>query len=112
MSRLPDLAIDSLLYTQPSDFSTTHSFPEIDEAGRRSYRTELWKHERFLGDRREVRLEKCVSTGPNQGSLRAVKLIKKQSRPHGVLDFGRELEAIAKFSNKRVRPSHGIRSAV
>jgi hypothetical protein len=103
MARLPDLAFDSLLYTQTQGNATTHSFPETNEAGRRSIRTEQWKHERLLGDRRMVRVEKCISAGPHQGSLRTVRIINKQSRPRGILDFGRELEAIAKFSNKRVR---------
>jgi hypothetical protein len=103
MSALPDLALDSLLYTQITDTVTTHSFPEIDEAGRRSFQTESWKFERLLGTQKRVRLERCISPGQHQERLRAVQLIEKQSRPQGILDFSRELEAIAKFSNNRVR---------
>lgn len=101
--RLPNLAVDSLLYTQINDYAITHSFPEIDESGRRSFRTEQWKYERLLGNRGQVRLERCITTAQKQGSLRAVRIINKQSRPQqSVLDFSKELEAIAKFSNDRV----------
>jgi len=100
MSRLPDLARDSLLYTEARGQVTTHFFPEVDEAGRRSYRTEQWKYERALGTRGRVRLERCISSGQRQSNLRAVKRIDKESRPQR--DISRGLEAIAKFSNDRV----------
>jgi hypothetical protein len=100
MPRTPDLVLDSKLRTQFSDSVTIHIFPEIDRAGGRSYRKEYWKLEKHLGRGGfgQVQLEKCVIPGVKQDALRAVKVINKRSS----LDFNRELETIAKFSNDRV----------
>ena len=43
----------------------------------------------------------CLS-GPNSGQLRAVKELRKDASHESVLDYRRELEAIAKFSQERV----------
>jgi hypothetical protein len=104
MSRLPDLVLDSRLRTDFRDSVTIHSFLEINEVGRRYFREEHWKRERDLGHGGfgRVRLERCVTIGIKQNALRAVKIIDKQSNPFNSLDFNRELEAIAKFSNDRV----------
>ena len=46
----------------------------------------------------EVFCEQCV-TGHDAGRLRAVKVVRK---PNARLDYGRELEAIARFSQPEV----------
>lgn len=104
MSRLPDLVLDSRLDTQFRDSLTIHSYPEIDNLGGRYSREEHWKPERFLGRGGfgQVRLERCITKGTKQNSLRAVKIINKPLNPSESLDYNRELEAIAKFSNDRV----------
>jgi hypothetical protein len=104
-SRLPDLVLDSRLRTEFFDSTTTHSYLEIDDNGRRFTRIESWKREQFLGRGGfgEVRLEKCVTMGAKQGSVRAVKSIDKPRDSSGSMGYNKELEAIAKFSNDRVR---------
>jgi len=104
MSRLPDLVLDSRLRTHSRDSITIHSYLEIDEAGGRFAREEHWKRERLIGGGGfgQVRLERCITRGMKQDSLRAVKSINKSFNPSQPLDFNRELEAIAKFSNDRV----------
>jgi hypothetical protein len=104
MSRLPDLVRDSKLHTDFSGPTTIHSFLEIDEAGRRYSREECWKWKQNLGQGGFglVRLETCVTPGVKPDTLRAVKVINKQSNPSGSLELSRELEAIAKFSNDLV----------
>jgi hypothetical protein len=104
MSRLPDLVLDSRLRTEFRDSITIHSYLEIDEVGGRFSREEHWKWEQFLGRGGfgQVRLERCIAKGIEQDSLRAVKIINKPSNPSESMDFNRELETIAKFSNDRV----------
>jgi hypothetical protein len=104
MARLPDLVVDSRLCTDFCDSVTIHSFLKINDVGRRSSREEHWKWERFLGRGGfgQVRLERCITAGIKQDTLRAVKIINKQSSPSKSLDVNRELEAIAKLSNNRV----------
>jgi hypothetical protein len=104
MSRLPDLVLDSKLSTYFRGPTTIHSFLEINEAGGRSSREEHWEWKQDLGQGGfgQVRLEKSVTLGVKQDTLRAVKVINKQSNPSRSLDLSRELEAIAKFSNGRV----------
>jgi hypothetical protein len=104
MARPRDLILDSKLQTDFRDSVTIHLYREIDEAGRRYSREEHWKQERFLGRGGfgQVRLERCVTRGTKQGALRAVKIIDKPQHLASSLDFNRELEAIAKFSNRRV----------
>jgi hypothetical protein len=103
-SRLPDLVLDSKLRAGFCDSITIHSYLEIDEIGRRFTQTEHWKWEQFLrrGGSGQVRLERCVTAGAKQGSVRAVKTIDKPLNSPGSLDYNRELETIAKFSNDRV----------
>jgi hypothetical protein len=104
MSRLPDLVLDSRLRTEFRDSITIHSYLEIDDAGGRYSREEYWTRDQFLGRGGfgQVRLERCATKGTMEGSLRAVKIINKPLDPSESLDFNRELEAIAKFSNDRV----------
>lgn len=100
MPRLPDLVRDSNISTEFHDSLIVHTFHEINEAGRRSSRKEYWKHEKPLGRGGfgQVRLEKCITGSTQEAAVRAVKIIHKGS----TLDFNRELETIAKFSNRRV----------
>jgi hypothetical protein len=99
MFSIPDLVRDSKLETAFLDQKTVHTF--IEPGGRRSRREECWKKVKLLGRGGfgDVWQEQCVA-GKEKGTMRAVKVIKKQS--HSV-DLNRELEAIAKFSNSRVR---------
>jgi hypothetical protein len=103
MSRLPDLVLDSRLHTEFRESITVHSYHEIG-GGRRFFREEHWKQERFLGRGGfgQVRLERCITQRTKQNSLRAVKVINKPLHPSESLDLNRELEAIAKFSHDRV----------
>ncbi|KAF7511988.1 hypothetical protein GJ744_002701 [Endocarpon pusillum] len=105
MSRLPDLIRDSRLRTEFRDSLTIHSYLEIDEIGSRFSREEYWKTERFLGRGGfgQVQLERCITTGAKQDSLRVVKVMNKLLDSSGSLDVNRELEAIAKFSNDRYK---------
>lgn len=104
MSRLPDLVRDSRLRTKFRDSIIIHSYLEIDEIGGRFSREEYWKWERYLGRGGfgQVQLQRCVAKGAKRDSLRAVKIINKPLDSSGSLDFNRELETIAKFSNDRV----------
>jgi serine/threonine protein kinase len=65
---------------------------------------ELWHRERQIGTGSfgVVWLEKCVG-GPEPGALRAVKEVKLANPSTESIDFARELEATAKFSQKQVR---------
>jgi hypothetical protein len=59
----------------------------------------------------DVWLEEC-SAGPSRGQLRAVKGIAKRERSgkkDAAVDYARELEAIAKFSQERVRSGSSSR---
>lgn len=70
---------------------------------RRTPREETWRRERELGcgSFGQVHLERSIS-GPNKGRLRALKAIRKDVALPAV-DYGRELQAAAKFSHDRVR---------
>jgi len=105
MPRLPDLVLDSRLRTEFRDSITIHSYLEIDGVGGRFSREEHWKRERVIGRGRfgQVRLERCITKGIEQDAMRAVKIIHKPLNLSESVDFNRELEAIAKFSNNRVR---------
>jgi hypothetical protein len=50
----------------------------------------------------DIWLERCTSGGQPDDNLRAVKQMTVD-RKYGSIDYNRELEAIAKFSHKRVR---------
>jgi hypothetical protein len=106
MPPLLDLVLDSKLNTEFRDGTTTHTFIEPSGRNRRVSRTEDWKLERHLGRGGfgYVQLETCIA-GQRKGMLRAVKIIRKQSvsTRGGLIGFEKELEAITKFSQKRVR---------
>lgn len=113
MSQVSDLVKEAKLPTKLGpDNTCVHTFLESIAASgrrpRRREREEIWKKKRHLGIGifGTVWLEECVSDGGNK--LRAVKEVRKYAPGLRAVDYGRELEAIAKFSQQRVsisRPS-------
>lgn len=72
--------------------------------GRWRPKIEIWKRGRNIGSGSfgKVWVEQCVSSdGPAR--LRAVKMVKKLSDPSHSIYLDQELEAIAKFSQPKVR---------
>ncbi|KAJ5366512.1 Tetratricopeptide-like helical [Penicillium brevicompactum] len=107
MARISDLIRDSQLETQFRPGYTVHLFqePEPDSDGRVVTRREWWHREQDIGvgGFGRVYLEKCIRGGPQDGAVRAVKQISINTRAQ--IDYNRELEAIAKFS----QPQYNIR---
>ena len=105
MPAIPDLVRDSKLetYYEKNNNHTVHRYLETSSNRRRISREEYWKRERDLGHGSfgRVWLEKCA-TGRSEGQLRAVKMVRKIPNSSSIVDFHRELEAVAKFSNARV----------
>jgi hypothetical protein len=105
MSLPLDLVQDSMLKTEFCNGSTIHTFIEPYNGNRRISRKEYWRPEGHIGHGGfgQVRLERCIA-GERKDAIRAVKIINKQSgsASRKPMDFKRELEAIAKFSHKRV----------
>jgi hypothetical protein len=94
---------------------TSHFFTETGrDAHQRSIRRrEIWKREAFVGGGAfaSVWLERCVDAGFGRGAkghgedfpaVRAVKQIRRSTAAGESLDYYRELEAIAKFSHRKV----------
>jgi serine/threonine protein kinase len=104
MSQVSDLIKDSKLHTKFESELITHTFLEsttiAGRRGRRRERNEVWKRKRHLGIGifGTVWLEECVS----EGKLRAVKEVRKSVPSLESIDFNRELEAIARFSQQKV----------
>ncbi|KAJ5091750.1 hypothetical protein NUU61_006620 [Penicillium alfredii] len=105
MSQVSDLVKDSKLPTKVDSEYTTHTFLESTSvAGRRARRREreeIWKKKRPLGIGilSTVWLEECVSEDGSK--LRAVKEVCKTAPGAKLVDYNRELEAIARFSQQR-----------
>ncbi|KAJ5185374.1 hypothetical protein N7472_010214 [Penicillium cf. griseofulvum] len=103
MSQVSDLVRDSKLPTKLDADLTTHTFFEstlvAGRRGRRREREEVWKKKRDLGIGifGTTWLEECVS----QGKLRAVKEVRKLVPGSRSMDYNRELEAIARFSQQK-----------
>ncbi|KXG46890.1 uncharacterized protein PGRI_036360 [Penicillium griseofulvum] len=103
MSQVSDLVRDSKLPTKLDADLTTHTFLEstlvAGRRGRRREREEVWKKKRDLGIGifGTTWLEECVS----QGKLRAVKEVRKLVPGSRSMDYNRELEAIARFSQQK-----------
>ncbi|KAK5631506.1 hypothetical protein RRF57_007220 [Xylaria bambusicola] len=100
-----DLVQDLRLETSVGhDGVTKHTYAHAEPgSGQRAVPvTENWKQSRLLGRGGcgTVWLEVCVS-GPKQGEFRAVKEIKKQDIWADTIDYGRELQAVAKFSHRK-----------
>lgn len=108
MSRLPDLVRDTKLDTVFDGPFTVHHFDDSDDENdaRSTYRSESWESVGQLarGGFCEVLLQKCEQDqrGPPR-DLRAVKVIQRSRLGENNLDYINELEAISKFSQKRVR---------
>ncbi|KAK7965794.1 kinase-like domain-containing protein [Apiospora aurea] len=101
--QLSDLVKDSRLETQTLQTCTQHVFYETGRTAHERHvrRTEQWVRQRFLGQGAYgiVHLEKSMAGDGEKERLRAVKEIKKHIGSGEELDYARELEAIAKFSN-------------
>ena len=101
--QLSDLVRDSKLETSFRDSLTIHMFR--DAAHRAALpRKEVWKRVRELGfgGNGRVWLEECVEgQKPGGPSLRATKEIRLRHHSHAV-DYRRELDALAKFSQDKV----------
>ncbi|CAI7579407.1 unnamed protein product [Penicillium pancosmium] len=69
---------------------------------RRQERRQAWKEDRFLGGGSfgDVYLHKC-SSSENETQLQAVKTIDKARMAKQKIDFYKEIEAIAKFSQRK-----------
>lgn len=94
---------------------TTHYTFEPDysqeKAGRWLPKKEIWKKEKLLGEGTygKVWLERC-SSREGTARLRAVKMIIKPTNPAHRAYCDQELEAIAKFSQQKVRPAYRFRA--
>lgn len=106
MATLSDLVNDSKLLVRFSAEYTCHDVFESDSGDgrpvRRLRKEEKWKKEKHLGQGSfgSVWLEQCLSTG--KAKYRAVKAVPKVSPFSQDVDYMRELEADAKFSQKKV----------
>ena len=105
MSRIPDLVRDSKLETRFLSGYTSHVYYESGHTARERVipREERWKRVKHIGGGAygKVYLEKCVE-GRRHVDLRAVKQIPKPLQPAKLMNYNRELEAIAKFSHQKV----------
>jgi hypothetical protein len=105
MARLPDLVRDSQLEAVFCNGYMVHIFFESNPSSRQRAvpREEVWKPEKQVGSGGFGRVwpETCMD-GPQKGALRAVK--KHAVRGQGLKDIThvRELEAVAKFSQRKV----------
>jgi hypothetical protein len=108
MSRLPDLVRDSKLETQFHDDCTVHIHYDSNHASheRAIRRDEYWRQESRIGRGAygNVWLERCIK-GQKGVQLRAVKQIPLSGGRIQDAAYLRELEAIAKFSQRKVRHS-------
>lgn len=89
-----------------SDLVHRFTYQSRDDKGeivRRREKQEIWKKEKSIGadTSSNVHRHRCL-TGETPGELQAVKKIPKDSEHSNGVDFSKELEAIAKFSQKKV----------
>ncbi|KAM3551335.1 hypothetical protein MY1884_007773 [Beauveria asiatica] len=103
---LNDLVHDTKLSCRVFRHHTMQDSYIAEVAGKRPTKQEVkWDHIKILGRGSFglVWLQQCVSK-PSQGQLRAVKdILKDPNCRDGRFNYNRELEAIAKFSQERVR---------
>lgn len=103
-----DLVNDLKLSVRFSSKHTHHVVFESDDTPgqrvRRQRKEESWERVKHLGKGGggSVWLEHCLSVG-SKPKTRAVKAIPKESSLSQTIDYTRELEAIAKFSQAKVR---------
>ena len=105
MARLPDLVRDSQLEAVFRNGLTVHTFFESSPSSRQRAvpREEVWRLEKQVGSGGfgSIWLEKCME-GPQKGGLRAVKKIAVRQQGLEDITYVRELEAVAKFSQRKV----------
>lgn len=104
-SHLPELARDSRLETERTSERTVHFFTESPTI----VRQEVWKQTQRIGAGGfgTVFLEQCVAGHqPGNHMLRAVKVIHLSGNQSNVAVYGRELEALTKFSQRKVCNLH------
>jgi hypothetical protein len=103
---LSDLVHDTRLETKVVGDRTIHTkYISNPITGQRRQRLEeTWERIEELGRGSfgVVWLERCIS-GPRSGTVWAVKELQKDQASKSVCNYSRELEAIAKFSQARVR---------
>ncbi len=104
MASIPDLVRDNKLETSFDDKFTVHHYDEsdVEQHMRSNQRSEYWEDAKPLarGGCGEVLLQRCVK-GKGTHELRAVKKIARSISRAKQFDVS-ELEAIAKFSHRRV----------
>jgi hypothetical protein len=102
MLAIPDLVRDAKLDTRFDDGFTKHVYFESG-LERKTRREEHWKRRNPIGrgSYGRVWLEQCV-VGRRDVEFRAVKEIPKLQQSSKPIDYTREIEAIAKFSHRRV----------
>ncbi|KAJ5512127.1 Tetratricopeptide-like helical [Penicillium fimorum] len=107
MASIPDLVRDSKLetyYLPDCTVETVHSYHEPEQKSRRRLVTKVehWKRQKRVGKGAygNVWLEECTQGARSGRKVRAVKQIDINGGL-GAIDYNRELEAIAKFSQPR-----------
>lgn len=101
--RLPDLVADAELAASVEKECTIHFLDEFE--GRKRIRLKQeWRSIKYLGRGAygSVWLEDCIAGEPREARVRAVKQIRKFGLGNKPIVYHRELEAIMKFSNRRV----------
>lgn len=105
MARVSDLVQDAELQTRFHPEYTIHSYTETGSTvqERAILREEHWKRQKLIGGGSygRVWLEQCVK-GQREVELRAVKEVVKSLHTSKQVDYNRELEAISKFSHRKV----------
>ncbi|KAJ5607563.1 hypothetical protein N7537_004182 [Penicillium hordei] len=109
-SALTDLVTDTKFRVEfKSDLVYRFTFQSSDSRRRivrREEKKEVWKEEKPVGSGSygSIWAHKCL-TSEDQGELQAVKKISRKSLSSDGIDFFKELEAIAKFSQRKY---HGL----
>jgi len=103
LSGLPNIVLDAKLDVEFSSCGTTHSYDFSSSAGPPVLVKETWSRKRRLGSGSygTVWLESCT-LGPKFGQSRALKVISIPRSETDKVDIARELQALVKFSHKRV----------
>lgn len=106
MAPVSDLVRDSKLDTQFDPRYTQHVFyvSGLTPQRRKVRKEQRWVRDKTIGTGGggTVWLETLAPENEGEIKLRAVKEIRKEPQPYKLVDYSRELEAMAKFSNPRV----------
>lgn len=103
MPTIPDWVLDSKLETHfppGSKYETVHTYYEQESLSQRPIKkSEHWQREKKIGGGGfgEVWLERCTKGNSRGHDVRAIKQMEVRRQ----VDYGRELEAIAKFSHTK-----------